>query len=129
MSRPCRMAAVTFHWPARSVFCSVASTALPARASAMPHSLPERIGEAAEIARRVVHVGLGDLDIVEGHDRIEGDRPAVGGLPHDLAMDLALGGNVDDDIAAELRLAAEAPAGFQRAADVGVALLHPVPRR
>ena len=73
----------------------------------------KRIGEAAEIACRVVHVGFGDLDIVEGDDRIEGDRPAVGVLPHHLAVDLAFGGNVDDHVAAELRLAAEPAAGFQ----------------
>ena len=89
---------MTFHWPARSAFCSVASTGIAgARVGDFPLAA-ERVGEAAKVARRVVHVGLGDLDIVEGHDRIEGDRPAVGGLPHDLAVDLALGGNVDDDV-------------------------------
>ena len=52
--------------------------------------------------------GSRDLDIVKAHDRIDLDRMRLGALAHDLAMDLAFGGHVDDEIAADPRLTAEA---------------------
>ena len=52
--------------------------------------------------------GSRDLDIVKAHDRIDLDRMGFGALAHHLAMDLAFGGHVDDEIAADLRLTAEA---------------------
>ena len=89
----------------------------------------ERRGEPAEVARRVVHVRLGNFHVVEAHHRIERDRPLVSLFAHDLAVDLALRRDVDDEVAEDVRLAAEAPAGLQRATDVDVALLGVVPLR
>ena len=51
--------------------------------------------------------GSRDLDIVQADDRIDLDRMRLGALAHDLTVDLALGRHVDDEIAADLRLAAE----------------------
>ena len=62
-----------------------------------------------------MHVGLGDLDVVQPHDGIDVDRVRLGALAHDLPMHLALGRHVDDEIAADLRLAAE-PAARRSAA-------------
>ena len=66
MSRPWRTAAVTFHCAGAQRLLQRREDRHAARASSMPHCVAERVGEAAEVARRVVHVGLGDLDIVEG---------------------------------------------------------------
>ena len=57
--------------------------------------------------------GSRDLDIMEADDRIDLDRMLLGALAHNLAMDLALGRHVDDEIAADPRLAAEPPAAAQ----------------
>src|SRR6185312_13238218 len=89
--------------------------------------LAQRLLQPAEIARRLVHVGLGDLDVMEAHDRIDFDRMALGALAHDLPMDLALGRHVDDQIAANFCLAAEPPAGRKGAALFGVAALDGSP--
>ena len=87
----------------------------------------ERHGEAAKIARRIVHVGLGHLDIVKADDGIERDDPRVSVLADDLTMDLAFLGDVDDRVAEDLRLAAEPPPEAKRAALLDIALLDPVP--
>ena len=84
--------------------------------------LAERLLQAAKIARRLVHVRLGDLDVIEAHDRIDLDRMGLGALAHDLPVDLAFGRHVDDEIAANPGLAPEPPAGRESAALVGVAL-------
>ena len=129
MSRPLRTATVTFQPPARSVFCRAASVARSAPSVVDAPLLGERLLQAAEVARRLVHVRLADLDVMQAHHRIDFDRMLFGALAHDLAMDLALGRHVDDEIAADLRLAAEPPSRRQRAALVGVALLDRVPGR
>ena len=72
--------------------------------------------------------GSRDLDVVQPHDRIDLDRMRLGALAHDLPVDLALGRHVDDEVAADPRLAAEAAARRSGAALVGVALLDRVPR-
>jgi len=74
----------------------------------------QRLHEPAEIARRLVHVGLGDLDVMQAHGGIELDCDRLDRLAHDLAMDLALRRHVDDDVAHQPRRAGEAAAGEQR---------------
>ena len=69
-----------------------------------------------------MHVRLGHLDVVQTHDGIELDRPHFGALAHDLLVDLAFRGHVDDGIAIEERRAGEAPAGLEASA-VRIALL------
>ena len=63
------------------------------------------IGGDAKLAAATA-LWLGDLDVVEAHDGIDLDRMGFGELPHDLPMDLTLGWDVDDEIAANPRLAA-----------------------
>ena len=87
----------------------------------------QRLLQAAKVARRLVHVRLGDLDVIEADDRIDLDRMRLGALAHNLAMDLALGRDVDDEIAANPGLATKPPAGDKRAALFGVAALDPGP--
>ena len=53
--------------------------------------LVERVGQALEIAARIVHVRLRDLDVVQPDRRIDGVVPRLGALAHDLFVDLALG--------------------------------------
>ena len=91
--------------------------------------LAERLLQAAKIARGLVHVRFGDLDVVKAHDRIDLDRMRLGALAHDLPVDLAFGRNVDDEIAAYPGLAPEPPAGGESAALVGIAALDLAPRR
>jgi hypothetical protein len=67
--------------------------------------LPERLVEPLQVARGVVHVGLFDLDVVQSDRRVELDVADLGALAHHLLVHLAVGRHVDDDIAAELRLA------------------------
>ena len=92
-----------------------------------PGELPlalERILQAAQVAGRVVHVGLAHLDVVQAHDRVQLDLARVGVLAHDLAVDLAAGRHVDDDVAlrrASSRTADARPAGRAR---LRVALLR-----
>ena len=91
--------------------------------------LAQSLLQAAEIARRLVHVRLGDLDIVEAHDRVDLDRMSLGALAHHLPVDLAFRRHVDDEIAANPGLAAEPPAGRKRPALRGIAALDLSPRR
>ena len=74
-----------------------------------------------------MHVGLGDLDVMQPHDGIDIDRMGLGALAHELTMHLAFGRHVDDEIAANFRLTAEPSAVAQRAALVRIALLDRVP--
>jgi len=46
---------------------------------------------------------------VQADDRIDVDRVLFGALAYDLAVNLAFRRNVDDELAANLGLAAEAP--------------------
>ena len=84
--------------------------------------------QAFEIARGVVHVGLGHLDEIEPRGGIEHDLAGLDALAHHLAVDLAFGGDVDHHVALDAGLAAEAAAGGE-AALVVVALLDAVPGR
>ena len=61
MSRPLRSATVTFQAPARSVFCRLASAARSAATSPRPHCSRQRLLQAPEIARGLVHVRLARL--------------------------------------------------------------------
>ena len=56
-------------------------------------------------------VGLAHLDVVQAHDRIDLDGVGVGLLADDLAVHLALGRHVDDEVAEDARVAAEPAAG------------------
>ena len=87
--------------------------------------LGQRPLEALQVAGGLVHVGLGDLDVVEAGGGVEGDGAGLGALADDLLVDLGFGGDVDDDVGEELGLAAEAAAGGE-AADAVVALLDGV---
>ena len=89
----------------------------------------QRLLQAPEVARGVVHVGLGDLDIMQANDRIDVYRMRLRALADDLAMHLALGRHINDEIAQDARLAAESAARRQRAALVDPALLHRAPWR
>ena len=67
----------------------------------------ERVSQPAEVARRRGEVWLLDLDVVETHDRLHLDRVGVRLLAHDLAVHLALGRHVDDELTDHARRAAE----------------------
>ena len=70
--------------------------------------------DPAQIAGGVVHVGLGDLDEPQPHHRIDANRMHLGPLAHHLPVNLAVGRDIDDDIAPELRRAAQASPRGQR---------------
>jgi hypothetical protein len=94
-----------------------------------PLDLPlvaERGLQPFEIARGLVHVGLGHLDVVEPRGRVHDDGAGVHGLADDLLVHLALGRHVDHHVALDRRLAAEA-APLEHAALGLVALLDRVP--
>ena len=65
---------------------------------------------------------------MQADHRIELDRPDLGAFPHDLLVDLALGRDVDHDVAQEPRLAAEAALAAEPAA-AAIALLDLAERR
>src|SRR5579872_6896680 len=98
------------------------------RLAKRPLALQSRL-QPAQIARRIMHIGLAHLDIVEAHDRIDLDRLRFGALAHDLALNLRIRRHVDDEIAADFRLAAEAAAVLERSALLDIALLDAVPGR
>ncbi len=77
--------------------------------------LAERQHEAPEVARGLVHVRFADHDIMQTHDRVRLDDALFGALTHDLLMDLTVGRNIDDKIAAYSRLTTEAPVGCKNA--------------
>ena len=91
--------------------------------------LVQRLLEATKITGRLVHVRLGDLDVIEADDRIDLDRMGLRALADDLPVDLAFGRHVDDEIAANLGLAAEPPTGRKRSALRGIAGLDFARRR
>ena len=90
--------------------------------------LAQRLLQALEVAARALHVGLFDLDIVQADHRIELDRPDLGTLPDDLLVNLALGRDVDHDVALQPRLAAE-PALRPESPPPAIALLDLAERR
>ena len=91
--------------------------------------LVQSLLKATKIARRLVHVRLADLDVIEADDRIDLDRMRLRALADDLPMNLAFGRHVDDEVAANSGLAAEPPAGGERSALRGVAGLDLCRRR
>ena len=107
MSRLLRSATVTFHCPARNALCKPTSVARSACVSPNAPLLVQRLLEATKITGRLVHVRLGDLDVIEADDRIDLDRMGLRALADDLPVDLAFGRHVDDEIAAIVGLAAE----------------------
>ena len=81
----------------------------------------ERLEQPGEVAGRRRELGRRDLDVVEADDRVDDERPDVEALAHDLAMDLALGRDVDQHVAADRR-------GARQPAVGGQALLRPIGR-
>src|SRR5262249_55862864 len=57
----------------------------------------ERILESTEIARSAAERGVRHLDVVQAHHRVELDRMSVGLLAYDLAEELTLRRDVDDE--------------------------------
>ena len=88
----------------------------------------ERAAQPLEIARGFVHVGFFDLDEDQPRCRVHDDGTVRGRLADHLAVDLALGRNVDDDVALHGGLAAE-PAALLQAAHPVIAGLDRVPFR
>ena len=70
---------------------------------------------AVEIAERLVHVGLIDLDIAEMDGRVALDHPIAGGLAHDLSIDHGILRHIDHKIALDRGGTGEAAAFRQRA--------------
>ena len=70
---------------------------------------PQRVEQPAEVAGRRGEVRLRDVDRVQPHDRIQLEGPGREVLAHDLAMDLALGRDVDDGVAEQLGRARQPP--------------------
>ena len=88
-----------------------------------PPLLAQSLLQTPKIARRLVHVRLGDLDVVEAHDRIDLDRMRFGALADHLPVDLAFGRHINDKIAANPGLAAEPSARRKLPALRGIASL------
>ena len=83
--------------------------------------LHQRDLQPVEIAERLVHVGLFDLDIAHADRGIARDDPGVGILADGLRVDDRVLRHVDDEIAEDLRRAGQA-APFGQAAHALVAL-------
>ena len=69
-----------------------------------PGQLPlalERLEQARQVAGRRRQLGRHDLDVVQADDRVHGEGAQLEALADDLAMDLALGRDVDEDVAAD----------------------------
>ncbi len=81
----------------------------------------ERLEQAGEVAGRRGQLGRHDLDVVQADDRVDGEGADVEALADDLTVDLALGRDVDEDVAADR-------GGAGEAAVVGQALLVAVGR-
>ena len=76
--------------------------------------LAQRRLDPTQIAGGVVHVGPGNLHEPQPHHRVHTDRMHLGALAHHLPVHLTVGGNIDDDVATELRRAAQAASRSQR---------------
>ena len=90
-------------------------TELDAETGELPFAL-ERFRETTQITRRIVHVRLADLDIVQTDEGIEVDLTHFCGLAHDLTVDLARRRHIDHHIAADFRLTGEPLTGFEHLA-------------
>ncbi len=73
--------------------------------------LGEGVHQPGQVARGRGELRLGDLDVVQPDDRIDLEVAHVEALAHDLAVDLALGRDVDQDVALDGRCAAQATIG------------------
>ena len=112
------MAAVTPQLPLRKMPCTCGI-----RWEAISEVLPapvlfQRELQPVEVAERLVHVGLFDLDIAELDGRVALDMAVVGGLAHDLRVDDRVLRHVDDEVALDLspsRTGGAARAGRARA--------------
>ncbi len=71
----------------------------------------QRRQQPFEVAARVVHVGLRDLDEKCAQHGVQLDVVRLEGLAHHLVMHLAVGRHVDRDVRLHARLAAEAAPG------------------
>jgi hypothetical protein len=69
--------------------------------------------QAVEIAERLVHVGLFDLDIAHVDCRIAFDDATVGILAHHLGVDHGILRDVDDQIAEDPGRAGQPAAGLR----------------
>ena len=98
------------------------------RRSFQPQSFRQHRLHAFEIADRLVHVGLLDLDIAKLHGRVALDDAVARRLAHDLRVDHRVLRHVDDEVALDRRRAGEA-ALFRQAANAVVALLLGAARR
>ncbi len=128
MSCPLRIATVTVQLPSRSACLQrLQDGEIGGRLGNSP-LFCERVLEAAEVAGGVAHVRLADLDGMQPHHGIDNDRMLFRAFPHDLAVHLAFRRHVDDEVAANLRLAAEASARWKSAASFDVALFDLAPR-
>ncbi len=114
--RPPWTATVTRYLPVSSAGCSVRTTVeIRLESRQLPLAL-ERLEQPPQVTRRRGEVRRGDLDVVQADDRVDEERPDIEVLAHDLAVDLALRRDVDQDVAADLGRARQAPvvgqAGF-----------------
>ena len=87
-----------------------------------PPLLLESRQQPLQVTRRAGQVGLSHIDVMEPHHRIDRQCADPRPLAHDLAMDLALRRDVDDDVLDDLGGAAEPVAGGQRPARLIVGL-------
>ena len=83
----------------------------------------ERLEQPDEVARRRRELGRRDLDIVEAHDRVDHEVPDGQVLADHLAVDLAVGRDVDDHVAAQVRGARQPPAVGETALAVVLGLV------
>ena len=90
--------------------------------------LAERRLQPREVAQRVAEGGRGDFDIVQCDDRIDLYVNCARVLANDLPMQLARRRHIDDKIADDMRLAAEAPS-CRKSPPFGVARLDSTARR
>ena len=104
---PSCTATVAVQSPARSVRCSPVSTWSSHARPVSDQSRSSASSSRSQVARRVAHVGLADLDVVQADDRVDLDRVRVGLLPDDLPVQLALRRHVHHEVADHLRVAAQ----------------------
>ena len=76
----------------------------------------QRVVHPAKIPRRIVHIGLLHLHIMQTDNGMQLDRTHIRFLAHDLAMHLAGGRHVDDNIGQYLCRAGQAATLGQRLA-------------
>ena len=94
--RPSWTATVTPYSPASSAGWSAADDLeVGLEVGQLPLAL-ERLEQPGEVAGRRRELGRRDLDVVEADDRVDDEGPDVEALAHDLAVDLALGRDVDE---------------------------------